>query len=268
MTEKICPGGSTPDPNIIWCDDFEDGDWTDTWDVNNYQPQNGVECGNRGYKDNCCLCSGLFGGPDANGGYSARTGSYWFWGNHSEIYFRWYTRVSDPFIWGNDESNMTFHDGPSGMVNLNKWGTLKPMIQVAANDTAYGHSGANLYQNQGNDITLIAGHWYLFEWHMKINTVGVEDGIEELWVDDVTLNPSITKATQTLRVRYTNVNLLYPGRETERINDIWVTAYHSQNNPGNNIVYWDNIVVSKSRIGPTNQSSCPPVTASFNLQVI
>jgi hypothetical protein len=22
--ESICPGGSNPDPNVIWCDDFED----------------------------------------------------------------------------------------------------------------------------------------------------------------------------------------------------------------------------------------------------
>jgi hypothetical protein len=65
----------------------------------------------------------------------------------------------------------------------------------------------NRFQNQGKNISLVPGKWYLFEWYVKLNTPGVADGVTRLWVDDATA----PVGAQTLRMEYTDMRWLRTG---------------------------------------------------------
>src|SRR5882672_4462438 len=35
--ERLCPGGSNPDPNVVLCDNFEDDGFERRWDIGGHQ---------------------------------------------------------------------------------------------------------------------------------------------------------------------------------------------------------------------------------------
>lgn len=255
-------------PGAIWGDDFEDGSWLD-WDEVDYPPpgiegNEGVECGNLGATDDCSLNSGLFYQTNP-AGWDARWG-YWHggWGS-TELYARFYVYIADPFDWGSTGDKIFIFEtdtkpGISGYVLTSMWNSGKPTITVYAD-------GRNLYQNQGNDITLQPGHWYLFEYHKRLTTLYRPDGdtpngIEELWVDDATVDPPQSIDEQTLRISYTDVQNRYPdtGRDA-KIKGVWLSAYHNTDGVyPTQYVKWDNIVVGTQRIGPAGGSPPPDTT--------
>ena len=100
-------------------------------------------------------------------------------------------------------------------VALSLWGTRKPHIVINNNATTsclnqsvpdpngYYPVCVNRTQNVGKDITLRPGTWYLFEWYIKLNTPGMDDGVTKLWVDDAT----VPIVTQTLRAVHTDIRV-------------------------------------------------------------
>ena len=265
--EPMCPGGSSPDSNVIWCDDFEDGtaldggwSWSNCCDSNgdgtvSSAEKNPVTCGNKGYGDNCSAWNEKFI-FDNEWGYQGHFGSNTL-PLPDEFYTRWYVYISNPYIWGNvEDKNLRFraynNDGSSVIISMtiaiNRNGTGKPAFYTwTPLDKMY-------YQNQGNDIILQPGNWYLFEFYLKINTPGIENGVAKLWVDNATT--PITK--QTLRLSYNNVLF----RNTNDLpTSLGLVDYHQQNAPDSSqYLRWDNIVVSKNPIGPMGGSggNAPP----------
>lgn len=116
----------------------------------------------------------------------------------------------------------------------------------------------NRFQNQGNDITLETGRWYLFEWYLKMNTPGVSDGVTKLWVDDA----SRPISRQTLRLQHDDVRWLRSSDAGKQFGFLRLTVYHQRcdiypdtcppSGPAilNQSQRWDHIVVSRSPIGP------------------
>jgi len=116
----------------------------------------------------------------------------------------------------------------------------------------------NRFQNQGKNITLQPGTWYLFEWYVKLNTPGKSDGVTRLWIDDATRQVP----AQTLRMEYADMRWLKYSDFDKQFGLLRLTVYHQRcdlvpntcppNGPGmlNQSHRWDEIVISKWPIGP------------------
>ena len=105
--------------------------------------------------------------------------------------------------------------------------------------------------NQPGNFTVNAGVWYCVEFAVKLPTSSADnDGALRLWVDGV--------------LATVKDNIVITGGATTPINNYWITAYYG-GNPGDThplqYVWYDNIVVSTSYIGPLDApaSSSPLV---------
>jgi hypothetical protein len=124
----------------------------------------------------------------------------------------------------------------------------------------------NRFQNQGRNITLQPGKWYLFEWHVRINSPGKADGETRLWIDDATTRID----EQTLRLELTDVRWLKYSDVGKQFGVLRLTLYHQRcdgipnscppNGPSilSQFHKWDHIVISKARIGPLSEARRKP----------
>jgi hypothetical protein len=266
--EPICPEGSNPDPNVIWCDDFEDSTWTDTWSVSPVNPQNGVIGGNYGYNSNYALSSSDSNGNlhfDGSWGYEFHFGESGLGQELTELSIRFYIRFTDPFVWGGINTKGVYFRSIGPPPNY-QWDANLSNIKFEYNRgdgkpgiASYALLGEYKGQNQGNDLTWELGKWYYVEFHVKLNDPGVSNGIAEFWIDEA--SPSLTINNQTLRLKYTNL-LIRPSGNNFGYTYVFVTCYN--NMAGNHgttqhqEIRWDQIVVSKIRIGPVSTPDTTP----------
>jgi hypothetical protein len=269
--EAACPGGAYPDPDVIWCDDFDRGTALDTWSpspwccdtdgdgVVTLAEMEFVACGAQGFKTAC----------------AAWTDEYRY-GQHyadttlptlglDELYIRWYVYISDPFRWDSTgDKSLMLLDNVGGSFNpyvaVSLWGTGKPHIVVNNNAVTpcvsqstpdangYYPACVNRAQNVGDDMTLQAGRWYLFEWYVKLNTPGVANGVSKLWVDDAS-QPIVA---QTLRASYSDIVFRTSIDGLRLLTTILLTAYANNREGALPSQYqkWASLVVSRARIGP------------------
>lgn len=272
--EAICS-----DPSVLFCEDFEDGTWSDTWDPTGYccesdgvagktlAERNSVRCGGLGFEDNCAAQSGEHGGYWAHGPRMPES---------EEVYIRWYSYYTNPFVFdpvGN--KSMIVHDGLIRMeafVNTNVFGSGKPTVILYGNGAspcaaqptpANGEYSSCIIrsQNRGNDLKIEPGNWYLFEWHIKLNTPGKGDGVTRLWVDKVTPGQP-GPAAQTLRLSYSDCT--FRADSDSKVRQLWLSAYEnmmSQDAPVSGSAQhtrWDQIVVSRQPIGPLSGAGTAP----------
>src|SRR6185295_13139388 len=111
---------------------------------------------------------------------------------------------------------------------------------------------------QRNDITLKRGTWYLFEWYVKLNAPGTSNGVTKLWIDEA----SGPISTQTLRMQYDDMRWLRYHDIDKEFSVLRLLLYNQRcdgvpdtcppRGPAilNQSQRWDDIVVSKSPIGP------------------
>jgi hypothetical protein len=81
------------------------------------------------------------------------------------------------------------------------------------------------------------GRWICFEMEMKLNAPGAADGLYRLWADD------------SLIAERTNVDLR--GSLTNKINEMMLDCYWNGGSPRPQSRYYDNLVFSAQKIGPT-----------------
>jgi hypothetical protein len=268
--EPLCPGGATADPLVLFCDDFEDGTWLDSWSASPWccdldldgivslPETNGVMCGQEGYGDNCAAWTNYarYGQHYADRPFALV--------GQEEVYVRWYAYVSPNFLWGDTgDKSLILHDGTAAIFNpyvtLNQFGTAQPTVvvnnnsltpcvsQLTPNLNGEYPACVNRRQNVGNDITLQPGRWYLFEWHLKLNDPGVPNGVTRLWVDDA----SAPIGQQTLRASYNDIFLRADFHIGVLLRHVWLSAFHNTNPPDpDQYVKWDNLVISLGPIGP------------------
>jgi len=276
--EPSCPGGSNPNPHVILCEGFEDGGVQRRWDIGGHHGtwpvSDFVRCtdGQFGYHDACAAWSNWLTFDREWGfyGYDARRP----FPPQPEFYLRWYQYISDPFTWGAlEDKSVMLHDRDETIVAY--VGTNRNHLPVEPNsgpglpflanyqdvdtpETGGQYTKVNRFQNQGKNITLQPGHWYLFEWYVKLNTPGQSDGATRLWIDDAT--PPV--AAQTLRMEYTDMRWLRSRDAGKRFGLLRLTVYHQRCDKGPNTCppngpvvlqqsqRWDQIVLSKDPIGP------------------
>ena len=85
------------------------------------------------------------------------------------------------------------------------------------------------------------GEWYAIEVRVKLNTKGETDGIFQLWIDD------------TLVVSMLNVNWIGSYDDPFGINCFYLENYCNHGVPHDMIRYFDNLVISRSKIGLAEQ---------------
>jgi hypothetical protein len=257
------PGCDGSDPNVVMCDDFEDGVWyrtncdnggvtdaaNDGWCGTIYKPIEPVDaavCGAAGAAGtNCAATSGFSNG--AIGGQMMADHSFRYLDEFEEIYARYYYKAADGYIWGWQKA-MTWNQCCAGIGRI-KWGNLHfpcvgalscaPSVQLPVpEDVMQG-------QNLGNPLTFLSGRWYFIEVHMQLNTVGQADGVVEVWLDDCGRDGLGCAGTPTRRLRRTDVrfNRQSPG---EKIGSIW---WENWANPGSTgMEYYDQVKVAT--VGP------------------
>jgi hypothetical protein len=276
--ETFCPGGSSPDPNVVMCENFEDGNFQSRWDIGDhngiYRISEFVKCTDDkfGFNDRCAAWSNRlvfdhewgFYGHDARRSFPPQ----------SEFHVRWYQYISDPFTWGTlEDKSVLLHD-PDNIItayvgtNRNHLPVVRdsgPGMPYIANyqdvdtpETGGRYTKVNRFQNQHRNITLQPGTWYLFEWFVKLNTPGLSNGITKLWIDDAT-NPI---STQSLRMEYDDMRWLKASQIGTQFGVVRLTVYDQRCDIGRNTCppngpsvldqsqRWDNIVISKRPIGP------------------
>ena len=265
-------------PDVILCEDFEDPDFQSRWDIGGHQGRwpldQFVRCtsGSFGFHSKCAAWSNylIFDNEWGFYGYDARRQ----FPRQYEFYVRWYQYISDPYQWGSLEDKSVFvHDETNTLVayvgtNRNHLpvvpdsGPGMPFVanyqDVDRDETGGTFEKVNRFQNQGRNITLQPGHWYLIEWYIRHNTPGQSDGETKLWVDEA--SQPIT--SQTLRMHYTDMRWLGIEDAGRQFAEVRMTVYNQRclgtpntcppNGPEilEQSQKWDNMVVSKRPIGP------------------
>lgn len=273
-------------PAVILCDDFEDGDFQSRWDIGGHQGRwpisQFVLCTDDrfGFHSRCAAWSNALSFDHEWGfyGYDARRP----FPPQPEFYVRWYQYISDPFTWGTlEDKSVMLHDQTNTLVayvgtNRNHLPVVKdsgPGMPFVANyqdvdtpETGGQYTKVNRFQNQRRNITLEPGRWYLFEWYIRHNTPGESDGETKLWIDDA--SQPIT--AQTLRMHHPDLRWLRTRDAGKQFAELRLTVYHQRclgvpntcppNGPAvlEQSHRWDDIVVSRSPIGPTGEGPKNP----------
>ncbi len=273
--EPICPGGSTPSSNVLFCDDFEDGSLlsSPSWEVANYCDSypngNYVNCGSPrgGYGSNCAVWSDPIGFCGTGWTHSCAVADATQKFSVNEIYVRLYVYFSSDYQWGEgDKGIYVLGTGINAKIEFSRWGNRQFTF------SSYAQNPNEAYQNQGGGLTMQGGKWYLLEFHLIPNTDGQANGTVEIWADDAT--SPVT--TQTLRLRATNVKMRYDGQGNNPITGIHFEMQNADSahpssyacNPG--MMAFDQFVVSKSRIGPMGNyvPQAPPSAKAPNPPII
>lgn len=285
-----CPGAGKASFGVILCDDFEDGSFLQHWDIGSnsgtWPNADFVRCGHRfGFHSRCAAWSNFL-----------IFDTYWgYWGYdawrrfppQNDFYVRWYQYISDPYTWGTlEDKSVLLHDpvGPDDAVTITAYvATNRTHLPVEPNsgpgmpfvanyqdldwaDTNGQYTLVNRFQNQGDNITLEPGRWYLFEWYIRLNTPGVSDGVTKLWIDDasrpISKHAGRPMSRQTLRLEYDDMRWLRASDAGKQFGFLRLTTYDQRcdiepqacppNGPAilNQSQRWDHIVVSRIPIGP------------------
>jgi len=240
-------------------DDFEDGTWYVT---------DADTSGGKNNADNDGWGGTIFASTPANAvanqgfpnntGYTATSGfrsganwEGWHWfspaeAQYNEIYHRFYTKFVDPYTFGHEK--LVFYQTDETTVGQ----VCVLMTPFGSNDLDFTLIVPDIRagQNQGNNIGLIVGHWYYIEVRVKLDTPkGNSTGIIQMWADDCGLDGLTDPGAGTLRTSHTGLNI----RPSDAISlgVIWQENWSNASDmTAVGEVYNDQVIVSKSRIGP------------------
>ena len=166
----------------------------------------------------------------------------WSWGGEG---------VTGDYLILDPASGINIHNG-----NKNKGDGTK-LISTRYNDFAnlnWGLGGKNTVE--GKNIPIFdkyhVGEWYAIEVHIKLNTKGKTDGIFQLWIDDA------------LVVSMTNVNWIGSYNDPYGINCFYLENYCNHGVPHDMTRYFDNLVISRSKIGLAEANASPLLQTIFS----
>ena len=278
MSASRSARGRSPDPKVVLCENFEDEEFEHRWDIGGHQGIWPISqfalCTDDHSVSTIAVPRGATSWYSiASGAFMATTDARRF-PPQSEFYVRWYQYIGDPFVWGTlEDKSVMLHDQANTLVayvgtNRNHLpvipdsGPGKPFVanyqDVDTPETGGQYNKVNRFQNQGKNITLQPGQWYLFEWYVKLNDAGQSNGVTRLWIDAA--DKPITK--QTLRMEYTDMRWLKTRDAGKQFGVVRLTVYHQRCDIGPNTCppngpavlaqsqRWDQIVISRAPIGP------------------
>ena len=291
------PGCDGSDPNVLMCEDFDDGvwysqhcdaqghptasnptpsnskGWCGTIYASPITPANAAVCGGAGFGGtNCAATSGsLTGGV---GGRNMADHAFVNFQGVSEIYVRWYYWASAGYQWSQQKA-LTFNSGNPGDGGI-KFGNFS--FRCAAGDglssTANITMGFPVPQDECanpnvSDISVTGGKWYFVEAHMSLGTPGQSNGKFRLWMNDCGA-AGVCTGTPTLRMDRSNIR--YNRTSTsELIRTLWWENWGNSTTGQGSIgtEKYDQIKVSK--VGPIGFMGAAPTntvspSAPFNVR--
>jgi hypothetical protein len=272
--------GCGTDPNVLLCDDFEDGDWysmhcdlagnagrtdpaarADGWCGSIYAlpitPSGAADCtGVIGAIGRCAATSGSLGGGAAGGRNMAEHAL----ANDQEVqevYIRWYYRPSVGFSWSSQKvlrinrccnTGGIYWAGFGYNIGRGSASTSPPSIGVTNNrlDIDPAPPNTSIWNLNVSDYRPTGGRWSYYELHFKLNTPGQANGVLEFWANDCGPNAAGCAGTPTLRARHTNVDW---GKTSSNggIGSLWWENWANPTAVGTE--WYDQIKVSKAPIG-------------------
>lgn len=260
--ESFCPGGSAPDPSVIWCDDFDNlvpmsqKYWE--YDNNNgdFVPLAGAGVGGSSAMQVKWQTSEVgAGGFKRTFGRNPVNSQSHSNQDFREIYWRMYVRAEAGWT-GNpyklSRATIFAKSNWAQAMIAHVWGdgTGDTLLQ----DPASGiDASGNVVTTKYNDFTNLrwlgarrgttavfssdaSGEWHCVEAHVKLNTPGLSDGVFEFWIDG------------NLEARRTDLNWIGSWQEYG-INAVFVENYWNGGAPGARGRYVDNFVIATKRIG-------------------
>jgi hypothetical protein len=266
------PGCNGSDPNVVWCEDFENGVWYQTdcdhggpdlaankgWCGNIFSTSPAPANGSGAAGSRLAAWSGPLnggGGRMADHSLAPNKSSY------DDLYMRHYRKFSPGFKFG-QEKFWTVNKccaGVGGIYFASHWtypnGSSANIHLEVPNEVRQG-GGLRLQNVSSFDMT--AGNWYYIEIHIKLNTPGVANGVWEMWIDNCGANGLGCTGPGTLRARHTNVMWRGSG-DNSQMGSLWLEnwsapAQYGPQYPSVGEEYYDQIKVSRVRVGPAGTS--------------
>ena len=272
--ESFCPGGSNPNPNVIWCDDFEDnsslsskyfefdsdgGDFSRIT-YERFQGQYALRARfQQGEIDAGHFMYNFGRNPIGTQSHSNQ--------DFQEIYWRIYVKLQNGFVgFPSKLTRATIFAGTAWQQAMiaHVWASSTPGVLLMDPATGIDQNG-NLVTTGWNDFAnlrwlgytqgksiLQPGNWYCVEAHVKLNNPGSTNGVFEFWIDN------------NLDARRTDLNWVNTWTGYG-INSVFFSNYWNQGSPTEQERYLDALVVSTSRIGCIDNTVPAPPT---NLKII
>lgn len=277
--ESICPGGTNPDPNVIFCDDFEDGTpLVRQGRYFEYDDNNGdfIIYNNIGFNGSKGMRALWQQGEGAAGNMKLSFGrnpsSYMNKGIRSNedfrnIYYRMYLRLQDGWQGTPDKlsrATVIAADDWSQAMIAHLWGSGQPQLAIDParcvdtnnNVKCIGYNNIANMDWLGSQIGITPifdgshnDQWFCIEAHVKLNDPGQSNGVQEFWVDG------------QIETQRTNLNFVR-SYTAYGINAIFFENYWDSGSPKQQERYFDNIIVSTQRIGCLSSDTVPPAPPS------
>lgn len=245
--------GIANDPDVIFYEGFESPDWASEWQeisapeyLESETDPAIVLQGSRSLKEVIA--------PEA--GKGAAGWMHHWWDGSMVAFVRYYFRLSEGGNWGNQKI-MQLHGHPRGERYGNSAG-VRPtgydafstgtgiggdsgppwtrVILYAYHPSQIGDYGDNVVPNQGIQPAVPEEEWVCYEFMIKLNDIGRQNGEQRLWVNDELV------IEQTGLEWRKGVDMV--------INDLMQPTYtHTPEETENRYLWLDGIVVAKRRIG-------------------
>lgn len=138
-----------------------------------------------------------------------------------------------------------------------------PSIDIG-DDWRFGSYGSGyLEQNMGPERSFLVDEWNFLEFHILLNTVGMSDGVLEVWLDNCGTDGSACSGTPTKVIERTDV----VWRDTSmEMTTFWKENWSNPPSSGNSLI--DNLVISTAGpIGFFGVTPNPPPAAPTGLQI-
>lgn len=273
--ETFCPGGTTPSPNVIWCDSFEDEDLGPNGTVaENYHEFNTDDgdhvrvSSEHIHGSNSLRARWQVGETDAghfmrNFGRNPIGSQSHAQQNFAEIYWRFYVKMQSGFVGFPDKyTRATIFAGSNWQQAMiaHVWADSGARQSLLMDPASGINSQSQLATTQWNDFpnliwlgarrgttTLQPGRWYCIEAHVKLNDVGQNNGVFEFWVDD------------NLETSRTDLNWVRNWTDYG-INSVFFSHYWNNGSPAEQERFLDALVISTQRIGCLSTTRPNPPT--------
>ena len=286
--ESFCPGGTSPNPNVIFCDDFEASgplvasgryfEYGTGETANTFTLQAGVGY-NGSYGMRAAIVPGNVSGGSLKVAFGRNPGAGMNNGirtteDFREIYYRFYVKFKTGWADGNDKlsraTSIVAADWSQAMI-AHHWESqtdhhlyIDPVRCVDLSTNQPKCSGYNdfahmdwLGETQGAATFSSGakiGQWVCVEQHVRLNDPGQSNGVQEAWIDG------------NLDVSKTNLNFV--GSYTAyAINAVFFETWLNAGATATEERYFDDIVISTQRIGCIATSDTNPPHAPTGLIV-
>lgn len=255
---------------VFFSEDFEDGDFDDWFDA--YGPPQVVSDPFQAYSgNNALMCLARYEGDRS----STSSIKYWFHPGYDRVYYRWYCRFENDFDqgWGMHFCSLYAVQGDNKWNEMGKagikpegddrfgtgfepwsnWGSLTPPGRMQFY-TYWHEMEPDIYDDNGDGIPDIhywgntffpetpvipqRGRWTCMEIMMKANDPGENNGEMAAWTDGqlcMHLGGFDWRTTDELKLKRISLGV------------------YVHNNPKDNVVWFDDVVLSTGYIGPSDQ---------------